>query len=276
MSALLASSLMTDYSQIETDVFFDANSKLTLRGGYRYVWGQASDAVLPPAGLVSSDIGKLRRNVGLGGATYHPSQKLTLTGELEAGASGGGYFQTSLYDYQKVRAQARYQVTGSLSLAADFTLLNNHNPLAGVHYDYLASEESLSFFWSPAGAKTFDFQGSYSRSAMYADAGYFSPQDLVAQTLIYRENAHTATALFDVNLPKTAGLAPKISAGGSFFISSGSRPTSFYQPLAKVWLPLGKKLDWFAEWTYYGYGEAFYLYEGFRSNLITTGLRFTR
>ncbi len=276
MSSLLASSLMTNYSQIETDVFFDATSKLTLRGGYRYVWGQASDAVLPAAGLVSADMGNLRRNVGLAGATYHPNQKLTVTGELEDGVSGGAYFQTSLYDYQKIRAQARYQVTGSLSLAAGFTLLNNNNPLAGVRYSYLASEESLSFFWSPAGGKTFDFQGSYSRSAMYADAGYYSPQDLAAQTLIYRENAHTATALLDINLPKTAGLTPKISAGGSLFISSGSRPTSLYQPLAKVWLPLGKKLSWFAEWTYYGYGEAFYVYEGFRSNLVTTGLRFMR
>lgn len=276
MTSLLASSLMTDYSQVETDVFYEAGSKLTLRGGYRYVWGQASDAVLPPAGLVSSDFGRLSRNVGIGGATYRASQKLTLSGEVEAASSGGGYFRTSLYDYQKVRAQARYQVSGSLSLAADFTLLNNRNPLSGINYDYLASQESLSFFWSPAGGKRFDFQGSYGRSALYSDIGYFSPQDLQSQVSIYRENAHIGSSLFDVNLPKTLGLSPKISAGGSFFISSGSRPTSYFQPLAKLWLPLGKKLDWFAQWAYYGYGEAFYLYEGFRSNMVTTGLRFTR
>ncbi len=71
-------------------------------------------------------------------------------------------------------------------------------------------------------------------------------------------------------------LAPKLTAGGSLFISSGSRPTSYYLPLATLWVPVGKKLSWFAEWRYYGYGEAFYLYEGFRANLVTTGLRFTR
>ena len=275
-TSLLASSLMTNYSQIETDVFFEASSKLTLRGGYRYVWGEASDAVLPAAGLVSADVGRLSRNVGIGGATYHASQKLTVSGEVEAASSGGGYFRTSLYDYQKVRAQTRYQVTGSLSLAADFTLLNNRNPLSGINYDYLASQESLSFFWAPAAGKVVDVQGSYGRSALYSNIGYFSPQDLQSQVSIYRENAHIGTALVDVNLPKTHGLAPKLSAGGSFFISSGSRPTSYYQPLAKLWLPLGKKLDWFAQWAYYGYGESFYLYDGFRSNMVTTGLRFTR
>ena len=55
MAALLASSLVTNYNQAEIDVFFDATSKLMLRGGYRYVWGDANDAVLPAAGLVSSD-----------------------------------------------------------------------------------------------------------------------------------------------------------------------------------------------------------------------------
>jgi hypothetical protein len=275
-SALLASSLVTNYSQIETNIFFDASSRLTLRGGYRYVWGNAGDSVLPPEGLASADFGKLRRNVGIGGVTYRASQKLTISGEVEDAVSSGGYFRTSLYDYQRVRAQARYQATGSLSLSADFTLLNNQNPISGINYDYIASQESLSFSWAPAGGKRFDFQGSYNRSALYSNIGYLDPQDLQPQTSLYRENAHTATALFEINLPKTAGLTPKISAGGSFFISSGSRPTSYYQPIAKVWLPVGKHINWFAQWSYYGYGEAFYLYEGFRANLVTTGLRFTR
>ena len=62
----------------------------------------------------------------------------------------------------------------------------------------------------------------------------------------------------------------------SSWISSGSRPTSYYQPVVKLWVPLGKHVAWFSNWEYYGYGEAFYLYEGFRTNLVTTGLRLTR
>src|SRR6202030_3687077 len=63
MTALLASSIATNYNQQEIDVFFDATSKLTLRGGYRYVWGDASDAILPPAGLASAEQGQPPRNV---------------------------------------------------------------------------------------------------------------------------------------------------------------------------------------------------------------------
>ena len=276
MAAQLSSLLATNYNQQEIDVFFDATSKLTLRGGYRYVWGDASDAILPVAGLVSSDHGKLRRNVGLGAVTFRPSHRISITGEAEGGSSGGAYFRTSLYNYRKVRAQARYQATTSLSFAADFTLLDNQNPLPGVHYDYLAHQESLSVFWSPAGGKTWDFEGSYSRSDLRSGIGYLSPQDLAPQTSRYRDNSHIASALFNLTLPHGSHLAPKLTAGGSFFLSSGSRPSSYYQPIAKLWLPLRKNINWFTEWRYYGYGEAFYLYEGFRTHLVTTGLRFTR
>ena len=275
-SALLSSSLATNYSQQEINVFFDATSRLTLRGGYRHVWGDARDATLPPAGLVSSDTGKLRRNVGIGGVTFRPSQKISMSGEAEGGWSSGAYFRTSLYNYGKVRARGHYQATTALSLSADFILLDNQNPTPGAHYDYRAQQESVSFFWSPAASKRWDFQGSYSRSALRSDIFYLVPETLQPERSFYRDNSHTATALFSANLPGYWGLVPKVSAGGSFVVTSGSRPTSYYQPAAKLFVPLRKNLSLFAEWQYYGYGEAFYLYEGFRTHLLTAGLRLTR
>jgi len=275
-AALLSSSLVTNYNQEETDVFFDATSRLILHGGYRYVWGDADDAILPPADLVSTDQGKLSRNVGIAGVSFRPSQKILVSGNIEAAASSGAYFRTSLYNYQKIRAQARYQATTSLSLSADFTFLNNQNPLPGVKYDYLASQESLSFLWAPRGGKFWNLQGSYTRSALYSDIGYLEPETLSPEQSLYRDNAHTASALFSVNLPHYEGLTPTLSTGGSLFISSGSRPTNYYQPFAKLVIPIHKSLTWFSEWSYYGYGENFYLYEGFRAHLVMTGLRFTR
>src|SRR4029077_13138618 len=107
-----------------------------------------------------SDQAKLRRNVGIGGVTFRPFQQLTIRADAEVASSGGSYFRTSLYNYQKGHAQARYQALTSLSLAADFTLLDNNNPVPGVNYDYQSQQESLSLFWSPLGGKFGDFQGS--------------------------------------------------------------------------------------------------------------------
>ena len=80
----------------------------------------------------------------------------------------------------------------------------------------------------------------------------------------------------DIALPGYAGLTPKFTAGGSLFISSGSRPSRYYQPLMRLSLPLQKHVYWNTEWKYYGYGEQFYLYEGFRAHSFMTGLRLTK
>jgi hypothetical protein len=217
--------------------------------------------------------------VALGGFVYRITKKLTVTSDAEVATSTGAYFRTSLYNYQKVRAQARYQVANSLNFAVDFNLLNNQNPTPGVNFDAKANQETLSLFWAPHGGKYFEVQGSYGHSYLKSDIGYLSPADLSPQISLYRDNTHTATGLFSVNLPalRWAPKTPvKITAGGSFVLSSGSRPTSYYQPLAKAVVPIVKNVSWVTEWRYYGYGEAFYLYEGFRTHLITSGLRFTR
>jgi hypothetical protein len=35
-------------------------------------------------------------------------------------------------------------------------------------------------------------------------------------------------------------------------------------------------VSWISEWRYYGFGEAFYTYESFRTHIISTGLRLSR
>lgn len=274
----LESSLVSNYNQTETNVYVDVMSHLTLRGGYRYVWGDANDAVLEQGGNLTGALeqAKLRRNVGLGGIVYRPTQKILLTAEMEVASSGGVYFNTSLYDYQKVRTQARYQATGSLSLALDFTYLNNENPTPGINYSFRSQQEAASIFWSPENGKVFTFQGSYSWGSLRSDVLYLVPQTLTPATSNDLEDAHTATALFNVNLGHWGVVAPKLTAGGSLFISSGTRPTSYYQPMAKLWVPMSKHVQAFAQWWFYGYGEAFYPYEGFGTHLAAIGLRYTR
>ena len=52
----ITSALRNTYNQVEFDVLFDVTSKLTLRGGYRYVWGDSSSFVLPVSGLITAGI----------------------------------------------------------------------------------------------------------------------------------------------------------------------------------------------------------------------------
>ena len=105
----------------------DVTRKLTLRGGYRYVWGdaQTGTALIAGAGQESSE---LRQQTGLAGVNFRANQKLRPTWISKAPPPITLTSAPALYNYQRMRARARYQVTSTLSLQASFSLLNNQNP----------------------------------------------------------------------------------------------------------------------------------------------------
>ncbi len=131
-------------------------------------------------GLVGAEQGTLRRNVGIGGMTFRPSQKLSVIGRTRKRPRAA--VRTSAPAFTTTKSCARRRAirpTKSLSLFADFTLLDNQTPLAGTNYKYQSQQESLSFLWAPSGGKNWDFQGSYSRSTMNSDIGYLDPEFLI-------------------------------------------------------------------------------------------------
>jgi hypothetical protein len=269
----LNSLLVVNYNQEQTDVLLEATRKLTLRGGYRYVWGdaQTGNLLIAGPGQESSD---LRQQVAIAGVNFRATQKLTANVDFEAAETSHAYFRTSLYNYQKMRARARYQLAAKLALQASFSVLNNQNPTAGIDYSFLSRQNSLSASWTPT--KRVSILGEYTRSTLYSNIGYLEPEFLTPETSLYRDNAHNASALVDLALPSYAKLAPHLAFGGSLFLSSGSRPTTYYQPLARLSLPLHKGLVWKSEYRYYGYGETFYELEGFRAHILQTGLTISK
>ena len=56
--------------------------------------------------------------------------------------------------------------------------------------------------------------------------------------------------------------------------AAGPRPTT---SRSRAWrFPLHKNVAWKSEYRYYGYGEMFYQYEGFRAHILQTGLTLSR
>ena len=80
----------------------------------------------------------------------------------------------------------------------------------------------------------------------------------------------------DLVIPGFGEHSLRLSLGGAYFRSSGSRPTEYCQPTVRLTAPVSKHVAWYTEWLWYGFSEPFYLYEGFRTHLFATGLRLTR
>jgi hypothetical protein len=260
-------------SRQEFNVLFDLTSRLTLRGGHRYVWGDAlvRAPVLSQTG--PQEAGQSKMNVGLAGLTFVPVNKVKFYFDFEAASAGRTYFRTSLADYQRMQIRAKYQPLASVSLAANFSLLNNENPFTSPHYQSESRNNSLTVYWTPRAGKWLSIVGDYTRSTLTSDLSYLVPQTLQPARSYYVERAHTGTASLDLTLPKIRQQSPKLTVGGSLFASSGSRPTRFYQPLGRFSFPVCRRASLFADWRWYNLGERFYAYEGFRTHQFILGLR---
>ncbi len=275
MASLFASTLVSNNNEAGMQAFLDVTKKITLRGGYKYNWGNASDVILPIAELTGYETGKIRRSIWLFGVAWRPVQNAWINVDFEDGSSGSTYFRTSLYNYQKASVRGRYRLLKDLNVSGNFTVLQNQNPTPGINYSFLAHTESASLQY--IGGKIWDFEGSYTRSTFYSNIFYLDPSTETPLQSLYRDNSHTVTALFNFNIPDwLPGFKGRLTVGGTALVSNGSNPTAFYEPLAKLSVNLRKGLAWNSEVQYYGFGEDFYLYQGFRTYTVTTGVRITR
>ncbi|MEO8662478.1 MAG: hypothetical protein ABI693_28715 [Bryobacteraceae bacterium] len=267
--------LVLNYYQQRVDVAYDVTKRFTFRGGYRYEWGDAN----VPAGFLTAslgnDAGLLKRHVGLVGGTYRAGNKFTLTGEFEASNGISTYFRTSLQDYKRFRAVARYQLLPSLLVTANATMMNNENPAPTVNYNFDSNQQTAGVFWTPKGGKRVSILAEYTHSHIRSDISFLDPTDLSRNQSVYRDYGHSGTAVVNLTPLKPGIGMPNLMFGGSFFVSNGSRPTNYYQPLGRFILPVHRNVNMFAEWKWYGLSQDYYIYEGFRSHLFTTGFRFT-
>jgi len=263
---LLTDRLALNQNREEVDAYYDLTSALTVRGGYRFEWGDA-DVRAPLLTGQALEPANLRRSVGIAGVNYRIGQKLRISGDAEGSNSDQTFFRTSLQEYEKAHIRARYDVSSQLRFAADFSILNNSNPSPNIKLDYSSKIESASVYFTPKAVKWANLLLDYSRSAVRSNILYLVPQTLTPTPSIYQENGHSLNALVSVKW---------LTFGGTLFISSGSRPTTYYQPLARLTVPIHKHVQWISEWRWYSMSELFYVYENFQSNQLMTSLRLSR
>lgn len=277
-----AERLVVNYNRQQIEGFFDVLPKLTLRGGHRYVFGNA----VTPRSLLSNGLpesGDIRMNVGLAGMNFRPTGKLNLNIDYEGSAGDKSYFRTSLHDYQQVRGRARAQILPDLRFSANLHYLSNNNPNTSpaaalrnfLNYDMQSWSLSGALEWLPKGGKYVSVLTEYTRSSLTSDIQYLEPQALLQRLSHYRDDGHMVTALVDIHPRGTAPHVPYLAIGGSLFQSGGTRPANYYQPLARLSVPVSTMVEFYGEWKWYGMTESLYLYEGFRVHTGVIGLRVT-
>jgi hypothetical protein len=258
--------LVWQQNEQRVQVFFDLSQKLTFFGGHRYLWGesQVRRASLSPGPAQES--GYLNRHSGIGGLIFRATPKLTINAETEVGRGSQTYFRTSLQNFEQVRLRARYQISEAWQINSRYSRMNNYNPTPGVNLDFESQQSNFTLQWT---RKIVSLMADYTRSSIRGDLSYLNPVTYDAERSLYVDNAHSATLAADFNLPRKASL----TVGGSLFVSAGSRPSRFYQPLCRLRIPVSKNAGFLAEWRNVSLGQSLYAYEAFGVQQFTIGLR---
>jgi hypothetical protein len=260
--------LVWNQSQQQLDVMVEASRWLTLRGGHRYSWGDGSSrgGLLSPTG---TDISRLRRHAFTGGGTLRVKSRLTLFGDVERARSSEVLFRTSLGDYEKYRARARYDVSSNLNLQFNFGAINNDNPPQFGRFNLRQRQTAAAIHWLPRGGKQLRLIGEYARSSMRTVIDYSVPQTFGREISRYVDNGHTFSGMADMGLPGKVTL----SAGGAMFRSSGSRPSHFYQPQIRLTAPVSKRVHLIADYRWFSFSQPFFRVELFRTHQFMAGFR---
>lgn len=269
-SAVYDNRLLLNYNRWEVLGIVELTPQVSLRGGYRYIWGDAqtpgpSFPLRPGTGSAA----ELKQPVALAGGTLRFGGRLTGSFDYEGSPGDVNFFRTSLLNYHKGRAQVRYRFTSSLAANFVYNILDNRNPNPVIGLNARNQSASGGLSWSPNEGKRFTVLGEYSYAAWRSDITSISLPFLGRDLLRYRDFGHHANALVDVRIVKNA----RVNFGGAFSRNHGSLPTRLYQPQAGLSIPVYKKTALVAEWRYFGFSTLPRNIQFFQLHTFSSGLR---
>ncbi|MBL8211705.1 MAG: hypothetical protein JNK87_13380 [Bryobacterales bacterium] len=261
-----------NYDQAQTEALVEVTRRLSVRGGWRYTWG---DGLNRAAFILNApyERGELRRNAGLAGVAYRVTDKFSLNADTEIARSSRVLFRNSLSDYERVRLRGRYTINAGLQLYGNLQFLDNNGPPKFGAMDLRSQQMAMGFQWMPKGGQTLRVLGEYARSVIRSNLSFYDPRTLGLANSNYRDYAHTVTGLVTWRIAAGWTWQPQLSFGGTMFSSSGSRPTDYYQPVVRFTAPIARHVDLVSEYRWFGVSQAFYAIEGFRSHQGIVGIR---
>ena len=265
--------LTTNDSRQQIDVFFDLTTSLTVRGGHRYQWGDASVRASNLAAAPTA-AGRLSRHAGMAGLNYRVASLLRLNADYERATTERAHFRSSLRDYQKLRMQANFSPKANSPWRAAFGYqwMDNRNPDRSVRWDFESRAATASLEWLPNSGKRYSAVADYTRSSMHSRIDILVPSALTGQRSDFREAGHSGSLLLRWEPGGGQRHQPGLHLGGTLYINNGSRPTRYYMPQARITFPLAKAVSANAEWRWYSLAESLYRFETFGSHQLLVSL----
>jgi hypothetical protein len=263
-----------------TDANYRAMSWLTLYAGYRYSARQIRSVerqgpVPSPDDIRATQDNHL--NSGLAGFRLRPIKPLTINLDAEVGRADRPLYPISEKRYHALNGRVQYKMKSLLLSGATRTSYNTNSVSFSAHSSR-SRNYSVNASWAPL--EWFSFDAGYSKIHLDTISGlaYFSSSQLVAGRSLYISNIHALNGGIRVSIRKKADLFAGYNrvqdrgdgrsglVAADAFMNAQTFPLSFTSPLARLSIPVWKRMRLNFGYQYYDYGERFYTRQNYRAH----------
>ena len=280
----------------ETDLNFQASSKVGFYGGYHYSNRQirSIEQTNVQGNIFNAPSEQTNQlNSGVFGIRLRPVKPLSIILSGELGRADRPLTPVSERNYHALGARLHYKIR-NLMFSASTQENYNVNSVSLSSYASHARTHSADVSWSPKDWWSLD--ASYSKLHLNTAGGiaYFAGSFITGQQSIYVSNIHggSLTAHFDIkkradlfvgysHTQDTGDGRPLIanpvfgrspSVAESAFNSAQTFPLRFLSPMARLSIRINQKIRWNVGYQYYGYNETFYNGLDYRAHTGYTSL----
>ncbi len=273
-----------------TDVHLRLTKKLDLFAGYRYVDREirsiqsSADPSAPFTNVLYAQSDHV--SAGVAGFNWRIAGPLTLHASTEIGRNDNPFYPISEKNYQTIDGRLQYR-RKSVSMSAGYKEYYNNNSITLTAYNAHSRTYFANASWNARDWLSLDL--GYTKLHLDTAGGiaFFAASTLTAGESVYISNIHAANLGARIAMGKRADLYLGYSItkdtgdGRSSLLPGGTvagllynvqtYPLTFASPLARLTVPITKKIKWNAGYQYYGYNEQFGLYSILQNYHAHTG-----
>lgn len=224
----------------------------------------------------------------IGGLRIRPTGKTSFMFDVETGQNNNAFVRINPLDYTRIRARAQVQATDKLGFSGTFTSLDRTNPTPQVENDSNSRSYTVAVNWEP-------------QSRLWIDAGYdyhdlFATGNILFTTVInnvtsrvsgkslYYARINSLYANTRFGLTNRLDLlmyyyyimdrgAPSVSLGPNDLVNT--YPLRRHNPEVRLAYRFNNNVTGNLSYRHFSYNERDFSVQDYRSNILTTSLRFT-
>ncbi|MBS1786160.1 MAG: hypothetical protein JST85_00455 [Acidobacteria bacterium] len=224
----------------------------------------------------------------IGGMRVRPTKQTSFMFDVEKGENNNAFVRINPLDYTRFRVRAQVQVSDKLQFSGVFTSLDKTNPTPQVNNDSNSRSYTIAVNYEPKQRVMIDLGYDYHHLDAQGGIVYRIPINgvttQVTGTSYYYARINSFYANTRFGLTNRLDLlmayyyimdrgAPTVSLGPNDFVNS--YPLRRHNPEARLAYRFTNNVTGNLSYRHYSYNERDYSVQDYRSNILTTSLRFT-